>query len=424
MANSSPGDRIPGGNPGSVAGNRGAPGAGGVGNPIAAATPATTPLNTPPSGTPALPVLSGNEQVKLTLSGQVNREVLVQSDGRGRASSYFADNNNSSTRIRALGAGRVDDTTTILSASEFDLRSNSSAQITRQSVNNNGGDTPILGPFRIRRAEAGVRSDLYGTALLGRGSTYTDGIAELDLSGTDVASYASQTDQGGNLQFSNRLSPFRRATDPRNNQVFDDFDGARDDRFRYDTPAWNGLSVGGSVAQGNYFDLGGRYSREIEGAKVVAGIGYQNYTNTIPGRNPQDGSSPALTPFAWRVSGSGAILFENGFNALISAGIGHHYAGCCGAGAPPPDAFTYYTKIGYQAALFDVGRTNFSVDFGQTMDRVQVGDTATRVGAEVNQQFLNKAVEVYGSYQHLTLRRIGSLLNPSDLFIVGSRVQF
>ena len=388
------------------------------------ATPPVTPGNQP------LPVLSGNDRVQVTLSGQVNRLVLAHGDGSGKVDTYFADNNVSSTRLRALGSARLDQGLTVVSAVEFDLRSNSSAQVTRQSVNNNGGDTPVLGPFRVRRAEVGLQSTQFGSLLLGRGSTFSDGIAEFDLSGTDIAFYSYLPDSGGSLQFANRARPRRRAADPTISQVYDDYDGPRDDRIRYDSPVWRGFNVGGSVAQGGFADFGVRYAGEIAGTKIAAGAAYANYTGTLSSQVPanvinQDGSQQATTPFARRVAGSVALLFSNGFNILASGGYGQHYGTCCGNGLiARQDGTTYYLKAGYQANIFSFGKTSFAVQGGQAFNRIQDGDVASRVGFSFDQPVIAKGIEVFAGYEHLMLRRTGQRYSPGDLALIGSRVQF
>jgi predicted porin len=387
-----------------------------------------SPTVTP--GSQPLPVLSGNDRVQVTLSGQVNRMVLLHGDGSGHVDTYFADNNVSSTRIRALGSARLDQGVAAISALEFDLRSNSSASVTRQSVNNNGGDSPTLGPFRVRRAEVGMQSEQFGSVLLGRGSTFTDGIAEFDLSGTDIAFYSYLPDSGGSLQFANRSKPFRRSTDPAITQVYDDFDGPRDDRIRYDTPVWRGFSAGGSVAQGGYFDFGSRYAADINGVKIAAGVGFMNYSGTLPSQAPatfisQDGSQAATTPFSRRVAGSAALLFPNGISLLASAGWGEHYGTCCGAGfIAHDDATTYFLKAGYQVSLFPFGKTAFAIQGGQTRNRVQDGDIASRVGLSFDQPVIAKGFEIFGGYEHLMLHRAGQRYAPSDLALLGSRIQF
>ena len=379
----------------------------------------------PASGNPPLPVLSGNDRVQVTLSGQVNRLVLAYGDGSGRVDTYFADNNVSSTRLRALGSARLDEATTAVSAIEFDLRSNSSVAVNRQSSNSNGGDTPVLGPFRVRRAEAGIQS-AYGSLLLGRGSTFADGIAEFDLSGTDVALYAQLSDTAGALQFSNSGGARRRTGDPLIGQVFDDFDGQRDDRIRYDSPVWNGLSAGGSVAQGGYFDAGLRYAGSLSGVRVAAGLAYVNNQSTLPSTQSQNGTNPAISVFGQRVVGSAAVLLPNGLNFLVSGGWGQHYGGCCTAALiARNDGYTYFVRAGYQARIFGFGPSNFAVQGGQTFNRINDGDVASRYGVTFNQQVIARGLEVYAGYERLTLRRSGpSEYAPADIGLIGTRLQF
>jgi hypothetical protein len=382
----------------------------------------------PARGSPALPVLSGNDKVKITLSGQIDRDVILHGDGSGKVDTYFADNNVSSTRIRALGAAQINDGNTVVSALEFDLRSNSSASITRQSVNNNGGDTPVIGPFRIRRAEIGLQSRDYGTVMFGRGSAFSDGIAEIDLSGTDIAIYSLAPDSWGGLQFADRTAPMRRPGDPSVSQVFDDFDGPRDDRIRYDTPSYHGLTFGATVGQGYFWDVGARYSAEINGVKIATGIAYQNFYGTRPSLNVQDGTVAAYNPFSQRVAGSLAILLPSGFNALLSGGWGEHISSCCTAFAAgniaTHDSTTWFAKVGYRAHLNDFGTTNFSLDAGQTFNRIRDGDVATRVGFEINQPIVAVGLELFLAYERLTLRRSGASFKPGDFGLMGSRVQF
>jgi hypothetical protein len=387
---------------------------------------AQPPVSRSAEGQPALPVLSNEERVRVTLSGQVNRTLLFHNDGSGKVDTYFADNDVSSTRLRALGAASIDNDLDLISVIEFDLRSNSSSSVGRTTSNNNGGDTPVLGPFRIRRAEIGARSERLGTVLFGRGSTFSDGIANLDLSGTDVVVFSNAASSYGGLQFSNRRSPSRRSGDPSVGDVFDNLEGPRDDRLRYDSPSYRGLVFGGSVGQGGFWDVGARYSAEINGIKTVAGVAYQNLSNTLPSRNnPEDGRQPPIAPYSQALGGSVAFLLPSGFNALVAAGWAKHRGDCCGGGLPVNNDITnWYTKLGYQARIFDFASTNFSVNAGQTRNRVADGDVATRVGFQVSQPVIADALELFGAYERVMLHRSGASFNPSDIVILGSRLQF
>ena len=150
-----------------------------------------------------------------------------------------------------------------------------------------------------------------------------------------------------------------------------------------------------------------------------------DYSGTVPSTRPQDGDQPAYTPFARRVAGSVAVLWPNGMNALVSAGWGRHHGDCCGTGVSVNrDSVTYYAKLGYQANLFAFGKTDFGVDGGQTRDRYRDGDVATRFGLQVNQPVIARGFEVFAAWERVLLRRLGEQFQPTDLGVLGTRVQF
>lgn len=123
----------------------------------------------------------------------------------------------------------------------------------------------------------------------------------------------------------------------------------------------------------------------------------------------QDGDNSPTTPFLRRVAGSAAILLPNGLNALVSAGWRQHYGTCCGNDlVARTDATTYFMKAGYQANIFSFGRTNFALQGGQTQNRIQDGDIATRFGFSINQLVIAKRLEIFTGYEHLLLHRRGA----------------
>jgi hypothetical protein len=379
----------------------------------------------PASGTPAFPVLSGGDRVRVTISGQVNRAALFHGDGSGKVDSYFTDYGTSSTRLRLLGAAELDSQWTVNSAVEFDLRSNASSSVGRSSSNNNGGGTPTLGSFRVRRAEVGLASKDYGSLLFGRGSMAADGITTLDLSGTAIALYATGSDSWGSLAFANHGSPPRRNGDPTMSQVFDDMSGMRDDRIRYDAPTWRGFTASTSIGQGSAWDVALRYAGKLNGVQLIGGVAYMNLRSTEPREDPVDGGNPYLGRWSQKVSGSLSVLLPSGLNATVAAAWGEHHDDCCStASIATVDGANWFGKLGYQAHLFDFGTTNFSVDAGQTFNSYQNGDIATRVGFAVNQAVSKKGIDIYAAYERLMLHRTGEFYLDSDVGIIGTRVQF
>ncbi len=73
-------------------------------------------------------VTSGKKGVKLTISGQVNRGVLFADNGDD-SEIFYVDNDNSSTRVRFIGAGKLDDDISVGTQIEVQFESNSTAAI-------------------------------------------------------------------------------------------------------------------------------------------------------------------------------------------------------------------------------------------------------------------------------------------------------
>ena len=101
----------------------------------------------------------------------------------------------------------------------------------------------------IRKLDFTLQNDRYGKIWLGQGSMATDGIYEMDLSGTTVIDYSSVADSasgqiirlsGAGLSFDDSLSGITIG------DAFTNYDGPRRVRIRYDTPAFHGFTLAAS----------------------------------------------------------------------------------------------------------------------------------------------------------------------------------
>jgi len=209
---------------------------------------------------------SGKDEVRLTISGQVNRGVLVADDGDD-TDVFFVDNDNSSTRIRLLGDAKFNDDISVGSVIEVQFESNSTAEVSQDNQRNVGANS-----FTERKLEVFVNSETYGRLWLGQGDTASNGTSEVDLSGTAVIGYSGIADFAGGLQF--QEDGVLSGTDI--GYTFSNLDGlSRDDRLRYDTPVFKGAKLSTSVIADDRFDVALRYSREILGAhEFEAAIAY------------------------------------------------------------------------------------------------------------------------------------------------------
>jgi multidrug efflux pump subunit AcrA (membrane-fusion protein) len=178
-------------------------------------------------------VTSGQERVKLDISGLVNRAVNVADDGMS-TKAYFVDNDASNTRFRLVGTGKVTDDLTIGSRLEVALTSNESSEVSQDDETpGNFGD--------VRWAEVSFDSKRFGKLSLGKGDTASNNSAEVDLSRTNVVQYASVAAIAGGLQFRDNDDNL---TGVKVSNAFNNLDGlSRQDRVRYDTPTFHGFHL-------------------------------------------------------------------------------------------------------------------------------------------------------------------------------------
>ncbi len=331
-------------------------------------------------------VESGNENVRVTLSGQVNRGVLFADNGTD-SEVFHVDNDNSSTRFRFVGEGDLNNDITVGTQIEIQFESNSTADISFNQ--SDAADAEIT----ERLLELYFDSDQYGRVWIGQGNTASDGTSEVDLSGTGVVGYSGIADMAGGLEFENGTEI---------GDVFSNFDGlGRDDRLRYDTPIFGGFAVSASSVESDDWDGALRFSGEIGDVRTAAAVAYAN-SNDFE-----------------QVNGSASVLLASGLNFTIAAGTRDL------KDRSGDDPLFYYAKLGQLLDVFDIGQTALAIDFAQTDDLNADGDEATSYGAFVVQNLDPVATELYLGIRNHELDP-ASGPDPDDIIAVlaGARVKF
>lgn len=338
-------------------------------------------------------IQSGNDKVRVTLSGHVNRGLLWADDGES-SNVYHVDNDASSTRMRIIGEADVSDDMTVGAAMEIQLESNSSSSVTQDDEDGTTSDG-----FTKRRAEVYFASKQYGKLWVGQGWTASEGTSEVDLSGTDLAGYSATTDMAGGIKF--RESSGALTTTTAGN-VFTNYDGqGRQDRIRYDTPAFGGFTFSAGAIENDVWDTALRYSADYDGTKVVGAVAY---------------SEPDSSSVDSRVNGSVSVLLQGGMNLTLAAGEQDAASGS--------DPSFYYAKLGYKTRMNDAGMTAFSVDYHSADDVDMDGDEATNYGFQVVQKIDSWSAETYLGWRTYELDRSGINLQDIDALIAGARVKF
>lgn len=339
-------------------------------------------------------VSSGQERVKLAVSGQINRAVNVVDDGDG-TDVYFVDNANSNSRLRFVGTALVDDDLTLGSKFEIAFAPNYSIEVSQ--ADQKPGDF-----FDERVAELFLLSKRYGALYLGKGSTSSDGTAEVDLSGTDVIQYAGYGDIAGGMLFRDSFDDA--LTDISLSDAFNGFDGlSRKSRLRYDLPTFYGFGLAGSLITDSRWDAALRWSGSGYGFKAGAAAAVA-YINTAGADYQYDGSLSVLHE-------------DTGLNFTFSAGTRDSDV--------MDDPYGVWGKLGWQTTFFSVGKTSFGVDYGISENLTVDGDEGSSFGAAVVQSFADYGTELYFQFRQYSLDRDASVdVEDINVGTIGARVKF
>ena len=340
-------------------------------------------------------VTSGQERVKLAISGQVNRAVNMVDDGKN-TKAYYVDNDASNSRVRFVGTAKATDDLTIGTLIEVAIAPNESSDVSQG--NEESGDF-----FDQRWTDLSLDSKRFGKLFLGKGGTASYGSAWVDLSRTDVVQYASIADIAGGILFREKNGDDT-LTDVSVSDAFNSLNGlSRKTRVRYDTPTFSGFHLAGSLVSDQRYDAtlwwGGQgYGFKAAGAAAVA---YPNQDDTD-----------------LQYDGSFSLLHEDtGLNLTLSAGWQER--------DNQGDATNFYAKAGWLTELFSFGETAFGVDYTRSVNLPTGRDDGYSVGAAAVQQFEGYGTEIYLQYRLYSLDRdVDPSVQDINVGTIGARVKF
>ena len=338
------------------------------------------------------PVRSGTSKTRLTLYGQLDRALLYANDGNN-SGTFFVDNDNSSSRLGLKAEGSASRNLAIGGVIEFEILSDSSRSVSLPSNGSLGGAS-----FNDRRIEIYGRNAKYGSVWLGQGHTASDGVAEVDLTRTEVIAHSDVSRFSGGMRFN--------GSGPRIRDVFSNMDGlGRDDRIRYDAPLWKSLRGSFSYLGGGDYDLAVRFKGRFDSrTTLAAAAGYSNEASTrSDGREQYVASVSARRRGGW----SGALAV--GVQSLNSA----------------RDPVFAYAKLAYERpGFFGIGRTAIAVDITSASDIAANNDDFISYGAYVVQIINSVGADVYAGVRNHQLSRPGTTYSSVMAFMAGARLKF
>jgi hypothetical protein len=414
----------------------------------------------------------GNRKVSLEVSGHVNQAILFWDDG-AEQNAYVVTNDNSRTRFRFKGKGKIDKDLEAGYQLEIGMRTANSKRFNQ--FNDEGDDFAGDVGFDIRDSYWYLKSKTYGAGSVGRQATATDAITEINQTQTaDFSKYSDVEDTGlglllrsavnGELTNSGVGSTGQTGLTWRR-LIGDGGDQPGEGERRYDGAKYTSPELGGFTAQAfwgedDFWDVALRYSGELSGFKITAGVGYGEQTDgpdTQTSCNARVGGDQKCIQFG----GSISVLHE-------STGLFVNF----GAGQKKDDLLN--TASGYETAddeqtfwAVQGGIEKKYVEFGKTTiygeyydydgganqrrtvadgdaldpftvgahDPLQIWSTGVQVyGAGIAQGFEKAALTLYLSYRHvegdLVLRNPDtgvvrdSPLEDLDLVLSGGIIKF
>jgi predicted porin len=342
--------------------------------------------------TPPL-VASGQDRVKLTISGLVHRAVNVAYDG-DKTKIYHVDPVAANSRFRLVGSAEVTDDIEIGTEIEVGVAPNSSERVSQD--NEDAGDK-----FDLRIVEAALDSKRYGKLTIGKGSAASDNTAQVDLSGTNVVLYSSATHPVSGLKFVEKDGEL---TDVKIGDVFDNFDGlGRESRIQYDSPKFAGFSFGTTYADDQRADAALRWAAEIGDFKAAAA-----------------GSifDPSKDDVDYGLAASASILHqETGLNLTVAGGEEKTDSG--------GDRYQLYLKGGWIADFFDFGSSHFGLHGARTGNLPTSGDEGWTLGTAFVQRLEDFGIELYTKLSVYDLDRDNDPSVDQILALTfGSRIKF
>ena len=339
-------------------------------------------------------VTSGEDRIKLAISGQINRMVNIADDGV-KTYVFHVDNNNSSSRVRFVGTGKINEDLSVGSVIEVETKSNDSNVVSQ--INQ---DTGAVG-FNNRKTEVYFDSKPLGRLSIGKGSAASDGSTEVDLSGTTVVAYSGIAGLAGGMLFRNKDTG--ELTDIAVKNAFVNFDGlGRVDRLRYDTPVLKGFMLSGSAVEDESWDAVLRWGGEGYGVQAAGALAVADRTGNDEGK-----------------------LYSGSFTALhLNTGLNLTAAGAVQDQEKQDDQSFWYVKGGWKTDFIKLGSTALSIDYTETYDMVQSGDEGWSLGAFAVQRIQNFGIELYGGFRLYDLDQIDTNLDQIMVGSIGTRVKF
>ncbi|MEL7464647.1 MAG: hypothetical protein AAFN79_11305 [Pseudomonadota bacterium] len=346
----------------------------------------------------ALPkAANAQEGGKWTVYGQLSFGALTVENGGGDET-FFAENGHIPSRIGATFAVPHDHGAGLA----FNVETGFGLSDLSEAAPKQRGPDIDLDRTALRKFEAIYSSPSIGVFSAGQGSMASDGAAGVDLSGTSFAHGPAIGDLGGGVAF---LDLNGEASGVFVGDVFDDLDGPRRFRVRYDAPEWNGLTASVAVGREVLREGDDRVFRDIA-------VAYARATDLF--------EAEAKVSYEWAgddaeilLASASALHKPTGLNLTVVAG-----GNLVGVGD------YLYVKLGLRREVFPAGRTAIALEYYDGDDLGFVGSDARAYGIGLAQIIDDASVEIVGALRRYELSARGRAFQNIDVAMIGARWRF
>ncbi len=319
-------------------------------------------------------IKSGKDQVSLSISGHVSRQITIVDDGR--TSVRHSDSDFSSSRIVLKGKGKVNSDLSVATKIEtaVDDNRNNPGRADLEFGGRSGND------LQTRKAEISLKHKSFGTVWMGAGDAATNGITEISfvsyaflpgfVGGVNGGAFRGVSTGDGN---GDQITAV--------NDVTGQQDGlGRSTRIRYDTPVIAGFMASASHLDDQSWDVALRYSGKVMGTKIKGGLGFSN-----------DSTDEQL---------AATIALQH------SSGLGAHYGisyvndetrnkqGAANSATAEEDPLHQSAQLFYTSKFNEMGKTQFVYEYSRTDHKRASGDKADAHSVGIAQNIDAAAMEM------------------------------
>jgi len=361
-------------------------------------------------------VASGSDKIKLTLSGQINRQMQVVDDGFDTEVKH-TDNQLTGSRFRIGGSGKINADMSVGTMIEMGIIPNSGG-VTNQdaagtNINSGAGST-----HEARVVDIFFTSTKFGRVYMGKGSGGSDGSGEItnNMMGAIMQTGDMTHAIGGGFLFKNNgvdigAAPGRAALTMANTLA--DYDGmSRVNRVRYDTPTFMGIQGRATHADQGDWDVSLWHDATYFGFKVGAAIAYSEQPNQTANASMTNGSISVMSP--WGIS----VGYAAGRQVLESTPTVNRVANYWGA------------TVSYETQFNELGKTGVGYTYTSHNGDATTDSSATGHQVAIVQNIDAAATELYISWARASVdfdsagAGTGGQYKDLDSYLIGSRVRF